>query len=418
MTDFVHLTTLAERQRLAAQVRVLLQQPPLSNHHDYQDLKTVLTYSRTKVNRQKGRRKQAAQQALSLECKDNGLGLVCELVTAKGRDRLQARSSGDRFATLVVSKGSEGSQLFSIAIIDSVSKNLDVLLGDEAEVTIVGIQPTVFLNSLCEAVRTQATERDSSTVAEISGVPAKRRPRYRGATSMWSIREWLTLKGFILRVLALSALYEGYRRLEYGWTKIDSMMHYYNGRMPPDMWANPDMQATFELEKSLQRLHGRDIDGATFQALFAKSQLFNVNIILAAVFVDIPKLCLSAYVLIILVLRGGVGPFYRTVCFEVMYLAWDEYKLLAIHQKLSSAMSKTSYASFVRHMLHEAPWVFYICLLNIHLRVDTLYGGMDSPFFLKSNEPRVVDLDEWGPKKYLLPELRPNDKRNIPFVTA
>lgn len=116
-------------------------------------------------------------------------------------------------------------------------------------------------------------------------------------------------------MLVLMALYVCCRRLEFGWNEIDSMTHYYHGRMPPSLWNSPAIQTTFEIAKSLQRFEGFDLDAVTYQAVFSRRQ-FVVGIV-TAVAVHIPKLCLSAYVVVTLVFRGGTGPFYRTLCFEV-----------------------------------------------------------------------------------------------------
>ncbi|KAH7697543.1 hypothetical protein AAVH_35374, partial [Aphelenchoides avenae] len=121
MAEFAYVMTPAERQRLLSQVRLLLEQPQLSDHQDYCDVKTTLKYRAVRPNGLKRRRKHTAQQASSLEYQANGLDLVCELVMAKGRDKLRARSLGNRFAALIVSKGPEGSHHFSVAIVDCSS---------------------------------------------------------------------------------------------------------------------------------------------------------------------------------------------------------------------------------------------------------------------------------------------------------
>lgn len=75
------------------------------------------------------------------------------------------------------------------------------------------------------------------------------------------------------------------------------------------------MQEQFELAKAWGSLHDVDLDAVTYQAMFSRRRLN--GIVWTAILVDIPKICLSAYVLVTLVVRGRAGPFYRTLCFEV-----------------------------------------------------------------------------------------------------
>ncbi|KAH7707343.1 hypothetical protein AAVH_25423 [Aphelenchoides avenae] len=84
---------------------------------------------------------------------------------------------------------------------------------------------------------------------------------------------------------------------------------------------------------------------------------------------------------------------------------------------VSTAFSKTTYAYFAEDRLREAARVFYLCLLCWNPADLLLTAVIWSPFFLKSNEPRVVNLEEYA-KMYQPPELRPADKRDIPFVTT
>lgn len=111
-------------------------------------------------------------------------------------------------------------------------------------------------------------------------------------------------------------LYVGYHRLKSGVNIVGDMTHYYYGRLPPGTWNSPEMQQIFATVKVLR---DPDLDGLTFQAIVSRRQFDAV--IWATVFVDIPKMCLSMYVIMALVVRGGTGPFYRTLCFEVSWCA-------------------------------------------------------------------------------------------------
>lgn len=125
----------------------------------------------------------------------------------------------------------------------------------------------------------------------------------------------------------------------------------------------------------------------------------------------------------------------KRIALQALYLAVNIYTYFAGNQISSYTYTTTSFASIGEELLLDASTVFYICLLRwnpadrthtLRYLVRSLAASIVvsilltafvwSPILFQSAEPpRLSDLDKYAKR---LPELRPNDMRNIPFITA